>query len=220
MTGVWSIVVGAGTGSRFGGAKQYEELSGQRVVDRSVSAAAALSDGVVVVLPVDDVADVGVRTAGAVEVVAGGATRSDSVRAGLAAVPDDVGIVLVHDAARPLADPAVFERVLTAVRDGAAAAVPVVEVVDTVREVDGAVVDRSRLRVVQTPQGFDARVLRTAHAAGGEATDDAALVEAAGGTVVLVAGDRANLKVTEPLDLVVAGALLAARGGDGGDSSS
>lgn len=220
MTGVWTIVVGAGAGTRFGGAKQYEDLAGRRVVDRSVAVAADHSDGVVVVVRSEDVHDPGVRSAGATEVVAGGATRSDSVRAGLAAVPDDARIVLVHDAARPLAGHGVFERVLQAVRAGADAAVPVVDVVDTVRRVDGGVVDRSDLRVVQTPQGFDAAALRSAHAGGGEATDDATLVELAGGTVELVEGDRANLKVTEPLDLAVARSLLAARGDDGGDSRS
>jgi len=220
VSGVWTIVVGAGVGTRFGGAKQYEELAGRRIVDRSVSVAVAHSEGVVVVLPTEDVGDAGVRAAGATDVVAGGATRSASVREGLAAVPDDAGIVLVHDAARPLADSGVFGRVLAAVRAGASAAVPVVDVVDTVCGLDGRFVDRSDLRVVQTPQGFEGAALRAAHSAGGEATDDATLVRQAGGTVVLVEGDRANLKVTEPLDLVIARALFAARRGDGGDSTS
>lgn len=211
MNDVWSIVVGAGSGSRFGGAKQYEDLGGLRVVDHSVASASAHSDGVVVVLPASDLDDHGVRAAGADRVVAGGETRSESVRAGLAAVPVEAAIVLVHDAARPLADRGVFERVVDAVRRGAAAVVPVVDVVDTVRRVEGGVVDRSGLRAVQTPQGFASSVLRAAHSGGADATDDATLVEDSGHDVVLVEGDRANLKVTEPVDLVIARALLAVR---------
>ena len=152
-------------------------------------------------------------------VVAGGATRSASVRAGLAAVPDGAAVVLVHDAARPLATEALFERVVAAVRAGAAAAVPAVPVVDTIRRLDGGVVDRDLLRAVQTPQGFDAAVLRDVHRTEPDASDDAGLVEAAGGHVELVEGERENLKLTDPIDAVVAEALLAARSGfaDGGD---
>jgi 2-C-methyl-D-erythritol 4-phosphate cytidylyltransferase len=116
-------------------------------------------------------------------------------------------VVLVHDGARPLADTALFSRVIAAVRAGADAVVPVVPVVDTIRSLDGGAVDRSRLVAVQTPQGFRAEALRAAHRGGGEATDDATLVEAIGGKVVLVDGDRRNLKITEPDDLVVARAL-------------
>jgi 2-C-methyl-D-erythritol 4-phosphate cytidylyltransferase len=104
-----------------------------------------------------------------------------------------------------------FESAIAAVRAGADAAVPAVPVTDTLREIDGTVVDRARLVAVQTPQAFRADALRRAHAGRPEATDDAAVVEAAGGKVVLVAGDRWNLKITEPSDLVVVEALLAAR---------
>jgi len=142
-------------------------------------------------------------------VVAGGATRSASVANGLAAVPLSASVVLVHDAARPLASPDLFARVADAVRRGADAAVPVVAVVDTVRDVHGGTLDRERLRAVQTPQGFRADVLRSVHDGLAEATDDAALVEAAGGSVVLVDGERSNLKITEPSDLDVAAALVA-----------
>jgi 2-C-methyl-D-erythritol 4-phosphate cytidylyltransferase len=134
--------------------------------------------------------------------VAGGASRSASVRAGLAAVPADAEVVVVHDAARPAARPALFESVVAAVLAGADAAIPGVPLVDTVKRVAGGVVvetlDRTALVAVQTPQAFRAAVLREAE---GEATDDAALVEAAGGRVVVVPGDPANLKVTEPADL-------------------
>jgi 2-C-methyl-D-erythritol 4-phosphate cytidylyltransferase len=149
-------------------------------------------------------------------VVPGGATRSASVRAGLAAVPPEADIVLVHDAARPLAPIALFEAVVAAVaNDGADAAVPAVAVSDTVKRVsaDGAVietVDRTSLVAVQTPQAFRAAALRAVHAREPEATDDAALIEAAGGRVVVVDGDIRAVKVTTREDLVFARALVGA----------
>ena len=205
---VWCIVVAGGSGRRFGGAKQWMDLAGERVVDRSVATAAAVCDGVVVVVPASDLDDAEVP--GAAAVVAGGASRSASVRAGLTRVPDQVDVVLVHDAARPLASVELFERVVAAVRDGADVAIPVVPVTDTIRHVAGGVVDREELRAVQTPQGFAAPMLRAVHADEPDATDDAGLVEAAGGTVTLVEGETTNLKLTDPHDLVVAEALLTA----------
>ena len=210
---VWCVVVAGGSGRRWGGQKQFESLRGTRVIDRSVEAAAGACDGVVAVVPADDTGAPVVAVPGAEHVVVGGATRSGSVRAGLAAVPDDAGVVLVHDAARPLAPVELFERVIGAVRSGADAAVPVVAVVDTIRRVGGGVVDRDDLRAVQTPQGFRAAMLREVHRGDPEASDDAGLVEAAGGSVVLVDGDRVNLKLTDPLDRVVAEALLGERDG-------
>ncbi len=203
---VWCIVVAGGSGRRFGGAKQWMDLAGARVVDRSVAAAAAVCDGVVVVVPAADLDRAEVP--GAAAVVAGGASRSASVRAGLAQVPESAEVVLVHDAARPLASVGLFERVVAAVRDGADVSIPVVAVTDTIRHVDGGVVDRDELRAVQTPQGFAASMLRSVHVGEPDATDDAGLVEAAGGTVTLVDGEATNLKLTEPHDLVVAAALL------------
>ncbi len=217
-TGVWTVVVAGGSGRRFGAAKQYEPIAGRRVLDRSVDAARSVSEAVVVVVPAVDVDEESERSAADV-VVAGGPTRSDSVRAGLAAVPADAPVVLVHDAARPLASAALFRRVAGAVRAGAPGVVPAVAVVDTLRRLDGGVVDRSELAAVQTPQGFDAAVLRAAHAGGGDATDDAGLVEAAGWTITLVDGERHNLKVTDPSDLAIAEALLARGIADGGDST-
>jgi len=204
MPGVWAIVVAGGGGRRFGGAKQFEDLLGHRVLDWSVAAARATCEGVVPVLPADRL-ETGAR--------AGGPTRSASVRAGLAAVPAAAAIVVVHDAARPLAGPALFERVVAAVGAGADAAVPGVALSDTVKRVDDrrvmATVDRGSLVAVQTPQAFRAEILRRAHAGEPEATDDAALVEALGGTVVVVDGDHRNFKITAPDDLVVARALLS-----------
>jgi 2-C-methyl-D-erythritol 4-phosphate cytidylyltransferase len=195
---VWTIIVAGGGGRRFGGTKQYEPLGPGRVLDLAVDTARAASDGVVVVVPPDDVAAEGG--------VGGGATRAESVRHGLAAVPADATIVCVHDAARPLASPALFASVVEAVVGGADGAVPGVPVTDTVKVVDGDGVvvdtlDRATLVAVQTPQGFRADVLRKAHAGGLEATDDAALVERTGGRVVTVPGEAWNRKITSPDDL-------------------
>ena len=205
---VWTVVVAAGSGSRFGSAKQYAELAGIRVVDRSVATAAQMSDGVVVVVPSSDVEAESARLSAAA-VVAGGASRTASVRNGLAAVPADADIICVHDAARPLASPDIYERVVHEVRSGAAGAVPVVPVTDTIRSVDGGVVDRSTLQAVQTPQAFRAALLRMAHTDATDATDDASLVEAAGHDVVAVEGHPRNIKITHPDDLAAAEAWLA-----------
>ena len=112
-------------------------------------------------------------------------------------------MIAVHDGARPLAGPEIYERAIAAVKAGADGAVPVVPVVDTIRHVEGGVVDRRELRAVQTPQVFRADILRQAHESGADATDDAGLVEAIGGKVVLVEGSRSNIKITEPLDLQI-----------------
>jgi len=206
-SGVWVIVVAAGTGSRFGSAvpKQYLTVTGdERVLDRSLAHARAHGDGIVLVVAPDRVGD---PEPGADRVVAGGSTRSESVRNGLAAIPSDAGVdvILVHDAARPSATPELFAAVIAAVRAGADAAIPGVAVADTIKRVAGDVVVetlvRDELVAVQTPQGFAADVLRAAHAGGGEGTDDAALVEAAGGKVVVVPGEAANRKITVARDL-------------------
>jgi 2-C-methyl-D-erythritol 4-phosphate cytidylyltransferase len=203
---VWAVVVGGGSGQRFGAAKQYERLGDERVIDRSRRVAESVCDGVIVVFPAADAE----REHG----VAGGETRSASVRAGLAGVPDDADIVCVHDAARPMAGPDLYQRVIDAVRAGADGAVPAVPVSDTIKFVDtyGAVVatpDRSTLVAVQTPQAFRADILRKAHAEGGEGTDDASLVEAIGGRIVTVPGDLGNRKITDRADLEWANAQLA-----------
>ena len=203
----WTVVVAAGSGTRFGGDKQLADLSGMAVLARSVVSAAAVSDGVVVVVSAERRTEVSrvLSAAGGVEaVVDGGATRSASVRCGLAAVPDDARVVLVHDGARPLATPGLFRRVADAVLAGADAVVPGVPVTDSLRTAGGGVVARDGVTAVQTPQGFSADSLRAAHAGGGEASDDATLVEASGGTVVVVEGEPANLKITRPADLDLA----------------
>lgn len=207
----WAIVVAAGRGERFGGPKQFEVIAGRRVLDWSIDAAGGACDGVVVVVPPgDDIGSSG-RLSGERR-VHGGATRSESVRNGLAAVPDDADVIVVHDAARPAAGVALFRAVIDAVGAGADGAIPGVPVTDTVkRVVDDVVVetpDRATLVAVQTPQAFRAVALRAAHAAGGDATDDAALVEQAGGRVVVVPGHADNRKITDPGDLAVLEAVL------------
>jgi len=155
-------------------------------------------------------------TAGVVvTVVAGGASRQESVARALAAVPVGFDVVLVHDAARALAPPSLVEAVAAAVRDGHDAVIPVLPVVDTVKVVDAdgyveRTVDRSALRAVQTPQGFRRGLLAKAHAAAGadQATDDAGLVERLGVAVRCVPGSELAIKVTRPADLAIAQMLL------------
>jgi 2-C-methyl-D-erythritol 4-phosphate cytidylyltransferase len=155
-----------------------------------------------------------------VTVVVGGKTRQDSVYAGIAALPADTDIVLVHDAARALAPPELIQRVVEAVRSGHDAVVPGLAVIDTIKVVDELETvietpDRSSLRTIQTPQGFRRALLEQAHVHartdarfGNDATDDAGLVEELGKPVLVVEGDRRALKVTTPEDLVLATALL------------
>jgi 2-C-methyl-D-erythritol 4-phosphate cytidylyltransferase len=209
---VWTVVVAGGTGTRFGGAKQYVELAGRRTIDWSIAAARSVSDGIVVVVPPEHVDE---PLPGADAVVAGGPTRSASVRNGLAVVPTDAGVVLVHDAARPAASPALFRAVVAAVRRGARAVVPGVDVTDSLRRRTGGAVDRDELVAVQTPQGFDAAILRAAHDAAADATDDASLVEAQGVPVEVMAGEATNVKLTHPADQVALESTLAWRRAQG-----
>jgi 2-C-methyl-D-erythritol 4-phosphate cytidylyltransferase len=201
---VWSIVVAAGSGARFGGPKQFSMLGDRRVLDWSVETASSSSTGVVVVLPAADAE----REGG----VAGGETRSESVRCGLAAVPADATIICVHDAARPFASAHLYREVIMQVHAGADGAIPALPVTDTIKQVNSqnivvATPDRSSLVAVQTPQAFRASVLRAAHASSPEGTDDATLVEAMGKQVVVVAGETLNRKLTAPEDLEWARAM-------------
>jgi 2-C-methyl-D-erythritol 4-phosphate cytidylyltransferase len=222
---VWTIVVAGGSGSRFGRLKQFDLLVDRPVVAWSVDAARAVSDGVVLVLPAAQAAaragDPGLSF-GADAVVAGGESRSASVRRGMAAVPDHAEVIVVHDAARPLASRALFEAVIApllaadhrpepAAPDGVICGVPVADTLKRVGQDRSvlATVDRAELVAVQTPQAFRAAALRRAHAAGGEATDDAALIEQAGGVVLVVPGEARNVKVTTPADLVYLAHLVS-----------
>lgn len=230
---VAAVVPAAGRGERLGPGtpKALRPLGGVPMLVHSVRvlARARAVDLVVVAAPAEDVSEVrrilADHDAGAeVRVVAGGDSRQDSVRRALAELPPDVDVVLVHDAARPLVPVEVVDSVVGAVRAGAVAVVPVLPLADTVKRValDGTVLetlDRSALRAVQTPQGFVRAVLAAAHdaaaAQGTDATDDAGLVEAAGHPVRVVAGAEEAFKVTRPLDLVLAEAVLARRRADG-----
>jgi len=195
---IWTIVVAAGAGSRFGSPKQFSLINERRVVDWAVETARNASDGVVVVLPAEQAA----REGG----VVGGATRSASVRCGLTAVPGDATIICVHDAARPFASEFLYDEVIDAVCAGADGAVPGLPVVDTIKVVDAnnlilSTPNRRDLVAVQTPQAFRAKALRQAHAQNPEGTDDSTLVENNGFKVVVVGGDPLNKKITTPEDL-------------------
>jgi 2-C-methyl-D-erythritol 4-phosphate cytidylyltransferase len=216
----WAVLVAAGGGTRLGAdrPKAFIGLGDEVLLARPLRMLddhPAL-DGIVLVVPegweepatllADDLAAGKVAAA-----VVGGASRSESVAAGLAAVPDDADLLVVHDAARPFASADLVSRVLEALGD-ADAAIPGVPVTDTVKRVDGGLVtetlDRERLVAVQTPQAFRAGALRDAYArAAGDlagATDCASLVARAGGRVAVVAGEPANMKITTPEDLAEA----------------
>jgi 2-C-methyl-D-erythritol 4-phosphate cytidylyltransferase len=223
-----AVVPAAGRGERLGpGApKALREVGGTPMLVHAVRALAQARsvDLVVVAAPPSELGDMrsllaSVDVPAQVEVVAGGDTRQQSVFRALAALPDDVDVVLVHDAARPLAPSELADSVVTAVRGGVDAVVPVLPVVDTVKRVDPdtdvvlETVDRGVLRAVQTPQGFRRTVLARAHAHAGtlDATDDAGLVEALGLQVRVVPGHPEAFKVTRPLDLVLAEAVVSRR---------
>lgn len=226
-----ALVPAAGRGERLGpGApKALRLLGGVPMLTHSVRVLARSRsvDVVVVAVPADGVAAV-VRDLAdqelpaLVRVLAGGATRQESVRLALASLDGDIDVVLVHDAARPLVPGELVDRVAAAIRGGAPAVVPGVALSDTVKQVAAGgdvvrTVDRSVLRAVQTPQGFRRDVLERAHAAAppGDVTDDAGLVEALGVPVLVVPGEEEAFKVTRPLDLLIAEAVLSRRRSEG-----
>jgi 2-C-methyl-D-erythritol 4-phosphate cytidylyltransferase len=216
---VAAILVAAGSGDRLGAAmpKAFVSVAGRtllehaasrfvghaRVRDVVICAPAGLTESAASLVPL-------------ASVIPGGRTRQESVARGLAALADDVDVVLVHDVARAFIPTAVIDRVIDALRPGVDGVVPTVPVTDTVRGVAGdsgelgATLDRASLLVVQTPQGFPRAVLAAAHASGElDATDDASLVEAAGGRVLGVDGADEAFKITVPLDLARAEAVAA-----------
>jgi 2-C-methyl-D-erythritol 4-phosphate cytidylyltransferase len=219
---VWAILVAAGRGERLGldHPKAFAKLGEDPLLAEPLRRLEDSDwiDGIVVVAPPDWeepaillAEELGCGKANAC--VAGGATRTDSVRAGLAEVPATALVVLVHDVARPLISDAVIERVLAPLSEGWDGAVPGIPVADTLKRVgrDGAIeetVARDSLYAVQTPQAFVAEVLRRALASGAEATDCAGLVVAAGGRVKVVEGDPRLLKVTTADDLAKIAAWL------------
>ena len=210
---VVALVPAAGRGERLGlgMAKAFVAVGGEplllHAVRRLVEAGV---DQVVVAVGPAELDDARVLLGSTAQVVTGGNDRGASVRAALAAADPRADVVLVHDAARAFVPVGMITAVVAAVRAGAPAVIPVLPVIDTIRSVDGhghptGVVDRDRLRIVQTPQGFSPDVLRLAHASaerdGGTATDDAGLAERVGVVVSTVPGDRAAFKITTPADL-------------------
>ena len=219
----WAIIVSAGRGTRFGGdglPKAFRPLAGLPMHMHSVRAFQDVDSIAGIVLVVIEnwleyamETTMGETVRAPVEITPGGDTRQASVRAGLARVPPDAERIVVHDAARPLVTPAMIEACLAALKeaDGAICAVPLS---DTLKKAADGVVEetvaRDDLWRVQTPQAFLANALREAHASApdDQATDDAALIEARGGRVVIVPGDERNIKITTPADLELAEALM------------
>jgi 2-C-methyl-D-erythritol 4-phosphate cytidylyltransferase/2-C-methyl-D-erythritol 2,4-cyclodiphosphate synthase len=219
------VVVAAGSGTRLGagGPKAFVGIDGHSILRHALDGIfSAPAAQVVIVAPAGREGDARTEALAAagdrsdlVTVVTGGGTRQESVAAGLAALWGDVEVVLVHDAARALTPPEVFSRVIAAVDAGAAGAIPVLPVVDTIKRVAGdeivGVVDRSELAAAQTPQGFRRDVLDAAYAAAtDDFTDDAALVAQAGHAVAAVPGHPLAFKITTAADLDRARHLVAA----------
>ena len=216
---VVALVPAAGSGQRLGAnvPKAFVTVGGRALLVHAVDRLLAAGvDRVVVAVPVDHLSRARELLADRAIVVIGGADRVASVSAALEVAGDDAEVILVHDAARSFAPESMIQRVINAVRGGAAAVVPVLPVIDTVRSLHpgGSVagtVDREMLRIVQTPQGFSATVLRRAHAGAGTGgiTDDAGLVEALGIPVTTVPGDRSAFKITTAADLADAQRLMS-----------
>jgi 2-C-methyl-D-erythritol 4-phosphate cytidylyltransferase len=223
---VWAVLAAAGSGERLGAdrpkafvrlgerpllAESLERLDASGWVDEIVVAAPPGWEEPVILLAEE------LGCSKVSSCVPGGATRTESVRLGLAEVPEEAAVVLVHDAARPLLDDEVIERVVTALTDGWDGAIPALPVADTIKRVEGERVvetlDRDALRAVQTPQAFVADALRRALFSDSEPnspwTDCSAAVEASGGRIKIVDGDPRLAKVTDAADLERVAALLA-----------
>ena len=216
MTRVGAIVLAAGSGERFGDRKQFSELrTGFTLIDAALETMFRFTDSLVLVLPRgvewDDPA---------VKAVAGGSSRIESAAHGLRALTDDPDVVLIHDAAHPLADIDTISALLVAIEGGADAAVPVLLVSDVVKRVDsgGAIttVGRENLGLAQVPMAFETSALRAAYrrfATLGGAWEDSLLVEKAGGRVVAVPGSPYNVHVVTQDDLRIARTLAHAKEG-------
>jgi 2-C-methyl-D-erythritol 4-phosphate cytidylyltransferase len=222
---VWAILAAAGSGDRLGldRPKAFAPLNDRPLIAEPLERldASEWIEGIVVAAPpqweepcilvAEEVAAGKVAKA-----VTGGQTRSESVQAALAEVPEEATVVVVHDAARPLVTDEVIERVITALGDGWDGAIPVLPLSDTIKKVDGEAIaetlDRSQLVAAQTPQAFVAQALRDAFSTlqhtVTKSTDCASLVEASGGRVRAVEGDRRLIKVTEPADLELVASWL------------
>jgi 2-C-methyl-D-erythritol 4-phosphate cytidylyltransferase/2-C-methyl-D-erythritol 2,4-cyclodiphosphate synthase len=208
---VAAIIAAAGSGLRFGAEipKALIQLGDRTLLEHAVAAISPTVDQIIVTAPATHLSQYQALLGSSVTVVVGGQTRSESIRAGLAAVSSDAKYVLIHDAARALASTDLANRVLLALQKGDVAVIPGIPQIDTIKSVDEngyvtATPARADLRNVQTPQGFEINALKKAHAANGEGTDDAALVESAGYKVLVIAGEERALKITTPADLATA----------------
>jgi 2-C-methyl-D-erythritol 4-phosphate cytidylyltransferase/2-C-methyl-D-erythritol 2,4-cyclodiphosphate synthase len=206
-----AIIAGAGMGHRLGAdiPKALIQLDGITLVERAFAALSKVVDEIVITAPAGYEEQFRQIVGESAKVITGGILRSDSVNLALNALSTSVKYVLVHDAARALATEDLASRVLQDLKSGAPAVIPALNVVDTIKEVDRdgyvrSTPDRAALRAVQTPQGFELSVLRRAHEASADATDDAALVEALGIKVKTIAGEARAMKITNPEDLAVA----------------
>ncbi|MBU3716123.1 MAG: 2-C-methyl-D-erythritol 2,4-cyclodiphosphate synthase [Candidatus Nanopelagicaceae bacterium] len=210
-----AIIAGAGLGNRLGAKlpKALIQIDGISLVERAFASLSTVVDEIVITAP-EGFADEFRKIVGdSAKVITGGVLRSDSVKLALASLSPSVEYVLVHDAARGLATSDLASRVLSELKGGEVAVVPALNVVDTIKEIDNAgyvrnTPDRNSLRAVQTPQGFSVSVLKRAHEASEDATDDAALVEAIGVKVKTIAGEARAMKVTNPEDIAVAVSLI------------
>ena len=218
---VAAIIPAAGSGVRLGAdiPKAFLEIGGLSLLTRSALAMSAVADILIIAAPVDGLDEASAQLAqvdAEIHIIAGGEHRQESVANALRMVPEDVAIVLVHDAARPLVPVEVTQNVVAAIRGGAKAAIPVLPLVDTIKRVNNngiaiETVDRNQLRRVQTPQGFDRATLDLAYQNPEVvATDDAGLMDALGIAVVTVAGDERSLKITTMADVQHAVSLLEA----------
>lgn len=220
---VAAIIPAAGSGVRLGAdvPKAFLALGGLSLLTRSALAMSTVSDVLIIAAPADGLDEAGLQLAqvdAEIHIVAGGEHRQESVANALRMVPEDVTIVLVHDAARPLVPIEVTQNVVAAIRNGAKAAIPVLPLVDTIKRVNNngiaiETVDRNQLRRVQTPQGFDRVTLDLAyHNPEVVATDDAGLMDALGIAVLTVPGDERSLKITTMADVQHALSLLEVTG--------
>lgn len=215
-----AVVPAAGSGQRLGAGapKAFVSLGGRPLLERAIAGLrdSGVVDSIVVAVPPGRTDEAKLVFGRDAIIVAGGADRTESVRLALAVVAD-AEYVLVHDAARALTPPSLVVRVVEALKAGHTAVVPALPVADTIKAVDanGAVLgtpERAGLRAVQTPQGFHVDALRRAYQRAGDGsgfTDDASMVEHTGGQVQVVDGDPLAFKITTPLDLVLAEAVLA-----------
>jgi len=205
-----AIVAAAGSGERFGASipKALINLGDRTLLEHAISSLSAVADHIVVTAPAGFEDQIRALVGSDVTVVTGGATRSDSVRAGLAVI-QGADFVLVHDAARALATRELAASVVAALRGGDVAVVPALPVVDTLQNVDASgyvvtAVDRTPLRRIQTPQGFSFSVLKSIHESASDATDDSTLALDAGYKVRVVEGEERALKITTASDLATA----------------